>query len=275
MTYPLTPVDFDDEIFPYVEALPDNGKPPLLCIHGFLSSRAQWMDNIEGLCEFARPIIVEQLNHGRSPKGRDKSDYGPEKYTDYFETIRMKLGLESWSLCGHSFGAALALDYALAKPEVVNAVIVTNSVSAFRDPAISETMRESASAIRESITNNGKDGLRKLPFHPRFMRRVSAPLLKAIVEDSKGIDPAGIATAFFGDDFANASPRDQLPRLKPPVLLVNGALENSFQPYRDWVIENLPNFEVIDFPNAGHNVNAEEPEAFNKTVKNFLARLPA
>ena len=41
--------------------------PVLLLVHGFMSSRAQWMPNLAALGEIAQLAVVELLGHGRSP----------------------------------------------------------------------------------------------------------------------------------------------------------------------------------------------------------------
>lgn len=74
--------------------------PYLLLVHGFLSSRAHWILNLEELSAFCRPVVVELLGHARSPAPDDPLAYAPESYVAEFEAIRKILGAERWLVCG-------------------------------------------------------------------------------------------------------------------------------------------------------------------------------
>jgi pimeloyl-ACP methyl ester carboxylesterase len=108
-----------------------DASPVLLLLHGFLSSRAQWIPNIESLCEFCRPVTAELWGHGSSPVPGEAKYYKAAGYSEAFETLRKKIGVGSWFVCGQSFRAGLIANYSLRHPEVVRGQILTNSLSAF------------------------------------------------------------------------------------------------------------------------------------------------
>ena len=84
----------------------DGAGPYLLLVHGFLSSRAQWVLNLDALSDVARPVVVEMYGHGRSPSPDDPAIYAPKNYVAEFERIRGELGVERWLVCGQSLGPA-------------------------------------------------------------------------------------------------------------------------------------------------------------------------
>ena len=55
------------------------------------------------------------------------------RYGDEFEWIRGQLGLRSWAVRAQSFGAGIAIRYALAHPDAVWGLVLTNSRSALND----------------------------------------------------------------------------------------------------------------------------------------------
>jgi pimeloyl-ACP methyl ester carboxylesterase len=75
--------------------------PFLLLVHGMLSSRAQWMLNIEALCEFVS-CRSRAVGHGRSPTPDEPEAHSPERYMAEFEAIRRSLDAERWLICGQS-----------------------------------------------------------------------------------------------------------------------------------------------------------------------------
>ena len=112
---------------------PGNG-PHLLLVHGFLSSSAQWLANLEALSAVCKPVTVDLWGHGRSPAPRDKTHYSPQAYAGQFEQIRQQLGIERWFVCGYSLGAGLSIRYAHDYPQNVYGHIFTNSNSALAGP---------------------------------------------------------------------------------------------------------------------------------------------
>ncbi|HAK53756.1 MAG TPA: hypothetical protein DCM54_17900, partial [Gammaproteobacteria bacterium] len=87
----------------YHEVHEGNG-PYMLMVHGMLSSRAQWMLNVDALKEVCCPVVVELWGHARSPAPNDPSRYRPKYYLEQFEALRQELGAEQWLLCGQSMG---------------------------------------------------------------------------------------------------------------------------------------------------------------------------
>src|SRR4051812_13544831 len=101
--------------------------PPTLLVHGILSSRAQWLLNIEALRQVCTPVVIELWGHGRSPVPDDAAAFEPDAYEELFDAIRDDLGADRWFVIGQSLGAALTLRYALDRPERVMAHVFTNS----------------------------------------------------------------------------------------------------------------------------------------------------
>ncbi len=75
------------------------------------------------------------------PRGVGRSGGGPHdlaQAVDDLETIRKQLGVNSWTVVGHSFGSDLAIRYALDHPERVNAVICIAGHGLHKDRTWSE-----------------------------------------------------------------------------------------------------------------------------------------
>ena len=266
----MVPIDTGVTDAPYAEAAPDNGKPPVLLVHGFLSSRGQWLDNMEGLSEFSRPVIMELHAHGRSPAPETAETLRTAYFVECIDAVRRAIGADKLVLCGHSFGAAVLLNYALAYPEHVHCAIVTNSTAAFRKTTSMEFATQTE-VVAAGLEARGQAALEQIPFHPRFMKYVSDRVLNEIINDSALIDPAGIARAlrsFHGD----ISVRHRFHTLRVPVLLLNGEKEKGFQADRNWAAEALPSLTIEDFPELGHNLNAEAPDVYNDRVVEFMRR---
>src|SRR5947208_187692 len=91
--------------------------PYCLFVHGYLSSRAQWLPNLDALSRLVQPVVVELYGHGRSLTPEDPSAYEPGAYIKQFEKLRVDLGIEQWLICGQSLGAPLTQRYAPDHPD--------------------------------------------------------------------------------------------------------------------------------------------------------------
>lgn len=247
--------------------------PYILLVHGFLSSRAQWMPNIEALCETARPVVVELLGHGRSPAPDDPDPYRPSGYIAAFESIRERLGALNWFILGQSLGAGLTLRYAIEYPDKVAAQIFTNTTSGLRlneDPA----REEDASALRgELILKHGRDAIRHLPIHPANARRLRPDVRNALIDDSDLISPLGVANT-MRYTLPSVSVRAEIHKNTVPSLLISGRREKRFEQYREFAESRMPLLHVVQL-DGGHAVNIDAAEEFNLTATSFIKRLCA
>ena len=125
--------------------------PHLLLVHGFLSSRSQWLLNLEALAAGCTPVTVELYGHSNSPSPEDPDCYRPDYYVRAFEAIRQELGVERWFLLGYSMGAGLTLRYAFNHPDRTIGHLFTNSTSGLADRAKQAELKESSAKSAASI----------------------------------------------------------------------------------------------------------------------------
>ncbi len=257
-------------MMPYYEVHDGGRGPYMLMVHGFLSSRVQWRVNLGALKTVARPVLLELLAHGRSPAPEEPTAYKVESYITAFETIRQKLGAERWVVCGQSFGAGLATQYALEHPERAMGLIITNSISAFTpkgDPEREAAQKERAATIQAG----GKKALEELRIHPRHAKRFPEDIKAEMVADAERIAPEGILRSIALTS-PSLSIADRLDQIKVPTLLVNGLWEKRFQPMRERAGRLIPGVTVVDLP-GGHSVNIEAAEGFDRAALDFVGKL--
>ena len=249
----------------------DGRGPHLLLIHGFLSSRAQWLDNIGALGAVCRPVTLELYGHGRSPSPENLAHYPTKRYAAAIDRIREHLGADSWFVCGYSLGAAISLRYALDYPDRVRGHIFTNSASAFAERRMADSWRANARESAARLRAGGIAAVERIGVHPRRARRLPKHVHDALLADAARIDPAGIACALEAT-MPTASVRDELDRNTKPALLVCGRYEKRFAPHRAYAEAVMPHLAVVEV-DTGHAVNMAAAEAFNAHVSDFIAAL--
>ena len=266
--FPLQDVPKSANLSIYAASAEENNKPPLLLIHGFLSSRAQWLGNLSGMLNFCRPIVIEHFGHGRTPAPQEVSSCSFDALIVQIEKLREFLGINQWSVCGHSMGGTISLTYAIRHPDIVKSVVFSNVVTAFRDPHKIDMTAE-INDVASSVENGGRIRLEDTPFHPLRMKRVAPEIQNVLVNDAKLIDPEGVARAVRATN-TNVAIRHRMPDISCPTLLINGVLERGFQADRHWAEGIFSSLSIVDLADAGHNPNAELPAQFNQAVEVFL-----
>jgi len=240
-------------------------RPYLLLVHGILSSRVQWMPNLEALTAFCRPVIVELLGHGRSPAPDDPECYTPDRYVLEFESIREKLGVDRWFVCGQSLGASLTLRYGLNHPEHIIAQIFTNSRSALAENLPEERMKKVAKRLEEG----GRKVLEEFPLHPSQNRHLNFKIKEALIDDLNLINFQGLSHN-LQYLVPRCSVRKMIHENQVPTLLVVGKFDKQFAPLVSFAEKTIPNLEILVY-DGGHAVNIDAAEQFNGAVQDFMS----
>lgn len=244
--------------------------PYALLVHGILSSRAQWLPNLDALSAVCRPVVVELLGHGRSRAPEGAEPYTPAGYVAAFERVRESLGAERWFVIGQSLGAALTLRYALDHPNRFIAHVFTNSSSALADEQWRRRMAEIAPAMAKRIEDGGHAVLQEMPIHPRHAKRMQVEVKEALVEDAALIRPLAVARAML-HTVPTSSVRQTVHHNRVPTLLAAGVREKGFAEPVGFAREKMPCLEVVEL-DAGHAVNIGAADRFNEAVSDFLRR---
>jgi pimeloyl-ACP methyl ester carboxylesterase len=256
-------------IEPHWQIHPGEG-PYLLLVHGFLSSRAQWLLNLEALAAGCRPVTVELFGHHLSPSPKDPACYRPDYYLRSFESIREQLETERWFVLGYSLGAGLTLRYAFEHPDRLFGHLFTNSTSALADEERRAIFRASAREAARRIREGGIEAMERIPVHPKHGWRLPKPVYEALAADAGTHEPEGIAGT-IGITNPEVSVRGRLAENTVPACLIWGTKERRFRPLAEHAIEHMPNLERVEL-DAGHGMNMECPEEFNKAVLEFISR---
>ena len=75
----------------------------------------------------------DQLGVGNSDHPEDDSLWTVERYRNEVEQVRAGLGLDSMIVYGHSWGGMLGIEYALAHPEHVKALIISDMTASIKN----------------------------------------------------------------------------------------------------------------------------------------------
>jgi proline iminopeptidase len=112
-----------------------DGATKVLLLHGGPGANHSYLECFEKFLPKAgiEFYYYDQLGCGFSDKPNDTSLWNLDRYRDEVEQVRGALGLENFILYGHSFGATLAIEYALRYPMTLRKLVLSNMTASSLD----------------------------------------------------------------------------------------------------------------------------------------------
>jgi proline iminopeptidase/L-proline amide hydrolase len=105
----------------------DNAATPVIMIHGGPGGTHLDFGNLLSLADQRPVILYDQLDSGMSDHPEDPANWNPARFVAELEAIRRELGVERWHVIGHSWGSALALEYAAAYPQHTASAVLSGT----------------------------------------------------------------------------------------------------------------------------------------------------
>jgi proline iminopeptidase len=273
--------------------------PPLLHIHGHGGGYHFQRCQADLLAQDLHLIAPDQRGVLRSGPLAPSDPLNLDVLIADFEELRERLGIERWTILGHSAGGNYAVEYAIRHPSAVSAVIFDcpcwdfDANDRYRLPIFARLYDElgdadRAAACRElasvdrRLTADDKtyelafglgDRFQDLSFHdpsrrPEFVRLGEEA---GFPDEMWGYGNSHGATV---PELYN-SKLERLSDLTQPSLLIKGIDDLatdpvSVQAYRD----NVPTGRIITFERSGHFPYFEEPDQYAALVRSFVLATP-
>lgn len=252
----------------------DENAPPIILIHGFISSNLLWSHILLPLANAGFRVIAPDLpGYGYSDKPRD-ARYTIDEQARAIQRLMDRLGIGTATIVGASYGGAIAATLALDYPERVNKLILVGTVS--NDEAKKKLfLRISRFPIVGDIVTplflGSRWILRKRM--QNMYRRMGKPINERMVASRHHL----LATANTHRAMIRTARHWSATRIereasliRQPTMLVWGD-EDDHIPL-DHAIrlrDAIPNARLIVFRNCGHLPPAEYPERFVEAVTDF------
>jgi len=255
---------------------------PFVMIHGGLVDRHLWDDQFEVFAQHYRVVRYDMRAFGESAMPTEPFSM----IEDLYQLLKF-LRIEKTYLMGLSMGGALAIDFTVAHPEMVDALIpVASGVSGFEPPNTPETQQMMAEwekigkqietlldkrRFDEAIEIENRlwtDGPNRTPeqVKPHVRQRVHDMELHNYQEQTKaGNGELPEPTEPEKPAFTHLS------EIHIPTLIIVGDADVVAILVQAQILESsISGAKKVVIPNTAHHLNMEEPEMFNNIVLDFL-----
>jgi non-heme chloroperoxidase len=245
----------------YVEDLNPAGAKPVLFLHGWPLSHRQFEYQFNVLPAWGfRCIGVDWRGFGQADK--PYQGYSFDRLSDDLRVVVDALGLQNFTLAGHSTGGSIAIRYmtrhrghGVSRLVLIAAAAPVGLPAATADRLLMETLSDRPKMMR-GVTES---------FFFQFATPEFADWFSRI-----GLHAAGWSTAAVLRTLRNERLDADLPQISVPTLIMHG-VHDRVVPFAQALVQhrNIRNSRLVPFMYSGHGLFWEERDRFNAELAQF------
>ncbi|QXJ20957.1 alpha/beta fold hydrolase [Actinomadura graeca] len=278
---------------------------PVVRLHGGPGTPGAGPDDLDRALAAAGFDVYtyDQLGSGRSQRLDDPAGYTVARQVADLEAIRGRIGAGRLVLAGGSWGATLAAAYLAAHPDRVARTVFTSPGALWApeweksgEGEIWDRLTPAQRARMDDLENrpqlvawsllmavNPRAAHALLPdeeVDPLFDELLSSVGSAATCRPGRPLHEAVSRSGFYSNQMTSddalrvPDPRPVLRRAAVPALILRGQCE-----YKRWEIareyrDTIPGAVLVQVPDAGHVIDAEQPVLYRSAVVAFLTGRP-
>lgn len=256
---------------------------PFVIVHGLYGASDNWLTIGKKLAANYHVYMIDQRNHGQSPHAPEHTfEAMKEDLAAFFDQHKIEKAI----VMGHSMGGKTAMYFAADYPERVEKLIVADIAP--RDYMLA------GDESQYHLHSNILQAMQEIDFSGITSRNEVAEFLAQKIDQTnivqfllKNVHRSASTQLFewrlnvkvlydhLDEIVSGVNERwlsDRIPIFNYPVLFLKGALSNYIGDEDRAVIARIyPNAQIVEIPDAGHWLHAEQPELFLTAVDRFVA----
>ncbi len=252
-----------------------NGSP-LVLLHGFACGIRSWDPQVRALSRAHRVIAYDARGHGISEAPRDATAYSQAISVADLHALLVHLKIRRAAVGGLSMGGNIALNFALAHPEMVRALIVADTGAGSDDTA---QWVAGAQAFADVLEQRGMEAFADMasanPLFARYIARgpEAERFIRSCLMSHRAHGLACTAREVLVKRPTIYSLEPRLRELRVPTLLIVGEHDEPCLKVHTFMAAVIRGAKQVVLPDVGHLTNLEAPAAFNAAVRRFLKLL--
>jgi proline iminopeptidase len=263
-----------------VEVLGPEGAPVMIVHHGApgLGSRAEPRTSFGPFADQLRVVVFDARGSGDSGLA---PPFSHAQWVADVEGLRAWIGAEQIVMAGGSYGGFIAMEYALAHPVRVRALVLrdTAASNAFEERARANALASARVQLDMELYERMMSGRCRDDADLEAGWRMIVPLYDHELTPEK-VEARLRGTVYhhqahnaaFAENMPGYDLRPRLPEITVPTLVTVGRHDWITPPEAAEEIAALvPGARLVVFEESGHSPQLEEPERFQRTVRDFLA----
>ncbi len=253
---------------------------PVVFVHEFAGDHRSWEPQLRHFSRRYRCVAFSARGFPPSDVPGDAAMYSQDRARDDIKAVLDGLGIEAAHIVGISMGAFATLHFGFAYPHMARALVVAGCGYG-AEPGKREKFRDEAEASAKSFEGEGAGtfaatyalGPTRVQFQNKDPRgwQEFADMLAEHSSQGSALTMRGVQR----ERPSLWELEDKMRKLVVPTLIVTGDEDDPCLQPALFMKQAIASAGLVVFPRTGHNVNLEEPVAFNQAVADFLAQVEA
>lgn len=243
-------------------------RPPLVLLHGFMVTLTMWSPNVADLSDVYRVYAIDTM--GQPSKSVPAEPIGcPKDLVEWLTATLDGLGLDRVSMAGVSFGAWIALNYALNEPHRVERLALLSPAASLQPLVKQFGLRGMLVGIfptrRTAASLMGWMG-----FKETAEAGLNTRLIDLMWLGMKHFRMPPEARSLIPEAFSD----DELRSLNMPVLLLMGQHEVFYDSGKALTRARrlVPDLDGDVIPDCSHDMTVSQADIVNQRMLDFLER---
>jgi 3-oxoadipate enol-lactonase len=234
----------------------------LVFVHGVGSTAAIWDRQLSAFALEHQCVAIELRGNGVPQPEPAPALVTRAGYAADVLAVCDALGIERFTIVGCSLGGVVAFELWSRAPERIAAMVIVGSFAAYPNAGAHAASLQEAVRAAGNMAAFAQERAAKLGLPPERLRETLDQMA------CKSVDSYLAATiATWTGDYTTV-----LPTITVPVLVACGERDGIAPPQLSAEIAAaIPNARYAEVSDAGHVANADNPEAFNALLSEFLA----
>jgi pimeloyl-ACP methyl ester carboxylesterase len=221
-------------------------------------------------------VLWDLRGHGDSESPEGPDSYSIERVVaDLLAVAAATTPDAPFVAAGLSFGGLASLHFAVRHPARLAALALIDSGPGFKNPEAAAGWAAQVERTASFLETRGFDAFVAGRAGTTCIgSKPDLPSAQAAGQAIRAQSVVGVAR--FGREVSGPAPPviDELATLNMPALVMVGENDKPFLRAAEVMAAKLPQAHHVIIPGAGHIVNIEEAEIFNRELLDFLAKLP-
>lgn len=251
---------------------------PVVLVHGTLEDYRTWDGQLEPFSKGYRLISYSRRYHYPNEWPKDATDFSVTLHAGDLAAFIKALNLPPVHLVGHSYGAFIAFLVARDHPEVIRSLTLGEppvwpllKTTSEGDALLSALITRSIATSEAFKQGNDEEGVRRFTngvLGEGSYEKLPPPVLKRAMDNVQELKGEASSRDLFPPTTC-----EDVQKVKAPTLLVDGELSpKMFHLVDDMLEQCLPSDERATIPGASHQMEVENPQAFNEKGLAFIAK---
>ena len=245
---------------------------PLVWSHEFAGDYRSWKPQAQFFSRRYRVIAYNARGYPPSDVPQSLDDYTQEAAVEDLRGLLEFLGIERAHIGGLSMGGNVALNFGLTHPEMAESLIVAGTGSGSTDP---EGFRRNVTRRSEMMRAGGMEAMGDYSNSPTRVQLLRKDPL-GYEEFRQGfLEHSALGSALTFAGVQGRRPpifdlEDKMRALDVPTLIMTGDEDEPCIEPSVFMKRCIPRSGLVVMPQAGHAINLEDPDSFNRAVLDFL-----